>query len=161
VAEAWLAFGANIGTGEGEKRAAIARALSALERAGVRVLARSSDWRTPPWGPVPQDWYVNACATVETSLPPLDLLRLCLDIERSMGRVRLERWGPRLIDIDLLAYEGVTMETPDLVLPHPRMLERAFVLVPLAEIAPDLVIAGTTVVDAAAAVPHEGIERIT
>ena len=77
-----------------------------------------------------------------------------------MGRIRAERWGPRLIDIDILAYEGATEDAPDLTLPHPRLLERAFVLVPLAEIAPDLVIRGERVGAAAARIPHDGLERL-
>jgi 2-amino-4-hydroxy-6-hydroxymethyldihydropteridine diphosphokinase len=154
--DAWLSLGSNMG----DKRANLAAALGALERAGVAVVARSGDYRTPPWGPIAQDWFVNACAAVRTALPPRELLRLCLSVERDMGRIRAERWGPRLIDIDILAYEGVAQEAPDLTLPHPRLLERAFVLVPLAEIAPDLVVGGQRIGAAAALIDRAGVERL-
>ncbi|WP_406854069.1 2-amino-4-hydroxy-6-hydroxymethyldihydropteridine diphosphokinase [Alsobacter sp. KACC 23698] len=154
--DAWLSLGSNMG----DKRANLAAALGALERAGVAVVARSGDYRTPPWGPIAQDWFVNACAAVRTALPPRELLRLCLAVERDMGRIRAERWGPRLIDIDILAYEGAALAAPNLTLPHPRLLERAFVLVPLAEIAPDLVVGGQRIGAAAAAIDRAGVERL-
>ncbi|PSC04311.1 2-amino-4-hydroxy-6-hydroxymethyldihydropteridine diphosphokinase [Alsobacter soli] len=160
MARAWLSLGANIGPDAAAKRAAVAEALGRLEARGARLVARSSDYRTPPWGPVAQDWFVNACAEVETDLAPADLLALALAVERDMGRIRAERWGPRLIDVDVLAYEGVRQDGPDLTLPHPRMLERAFVLVPLAEIAPDLTVDGVRVAEALASLDRTGIERL-
>jgi 2-amino-4-hydroxy-6-hydroxymethyldihydropteridine diphosphokinase len=144
--EAYLSLGSNMG----DKSGNIARALALLAGPDLRVTARSADYRTAPWGPIEQDWFVNACARVETRLAPQALLARALEVERAMGRVRDVRWGPRLIDIDLLAMDEVALDTPSLVLPHPRLLERAFVLVPLAEIAPDLPIAGTTVARALA-----------
>ncbi len=127
---------------------------------GVTVLRVSSLYETPPWGPVPQGPYLNACVAIETRLSPRALLELCLAIERAHGRERRVRWGPRTLDIDVLAYAGRTVEEPDLHIPHPRLTERAFVLVPLAEIAPGLVIGGRTVADWRAAVGAEGVERL-
>lgn len=147
MAEAYLSLGSNIG----DKSGNIAAALAQLDGPGLRIAARSRDYRTAPWGPIEQDWFVNACARLETSLAPEEVLARALEVERRMGRVRDIRWGPRLIDIDLLCMDGVTRETAALTLPHPRMLERTFVLVPLAEIAPDLVVAGHRIADALAA----------
>ncbi len=155
-ARAWLGLGGNLG----DARATIAAALDRLEARAVRVVARSSDWRTPPWGRTDQPAYVNACAEVETALAPHALLEACLEVERELGRVRAEKWGPRVIDIDLLAYEDRRIETSDLRVPHPYMLERAFVLVPLAEIAPDLVVAGTPVREHVRRFDIAGIERL-
>jgi 2-amino-4-hydroxy-6-hydroxymethyldihydropteridine diphosphokinase len=154
---AWLGLGSNMG----DKRAMIARALDLLDgMPGIRVVARSGDYRTPPWGNTEQDWFVNACAIVETALSPRDLLQACLAIERRLGRQRTTKWGPRSIDIDLLDYEGETVNEPDLVLPHPLLLNRPFVLVPLAELTPDHVIGGTRVGDAIMSVDGTGIERL-
>ncbi|GGH33148.1 2-amino-4-hydroxy-6-hydroxymethyldihydropteridine diphosphokinase [Alsobacter metallidurans] len=160
MARAWVSLGGNIGRDAAAKRAAIAEALRRLDTGKVRVIARSGDYRTPPWGPVAQDWFVNACAEIETELRPRELLDLLLGIEHAMGRVRNERWGPRLIDMDILAYEAVTVESPDLTLPHPRMMDRAFVLVPLAEISPDLLIGETSIAHALARLDSSGIERL-
>jgi 2-amino-4-hydroxy-6-hydroxymethyldihydropteridine diphosphokinase len=134
MAKAALSLGSNIG----DKRGNIAAALTALDRGGARLVRRSADYRTEPWGPIAQDWFVNACALVETELSPHDLLTLCLSVEKALGRTREVRWGPRTIDIDVLTYDDVELESLDLILPHPRMLERAFVLIPLLEIAPEL-----------------------
>ena len=93
-------------------------------------------------GVTEQDWFVNAGIAVATKLSPADLLARCQSVENTMKRVRKERWGPRTIDVDVLVYNGITQDDPTLMLPHPRITERAFVLVPLAEIAPDLVLNG-------------------
>ena len=156
MARAALSLGSNIG----DKRAAIANALAGLEAGGAHIVARSCDYRTEPWGVTDQDWFVNACAIVETDLLPEALLSLCLAVERSMGRVRDAKWGPRHIDIDILTYGAQTIESPDLAVPHPFVLERAFVLVPLAEIAPDLSIRGVRVADAAERLGREGVVRM-
>lgn len=132
--KAALGLGSNLGDTKHNIDSAIQR-LS--ESDGVTVLARSSDYRTPPWGPIPQDDYRNICATVETTLTARELLTLCLDIERELGRVRDVRWGPRIIDIDVLIYGTEKVDEETLTIPHPRMGERAFVLVPLTEIWPD------------------------
>ena len=98
----------------------------------------SSVYRTPPWGKLDQPDFLNMAALVETTLPARALLALCLEVERGLGRERRERWGPRLIDIDILTYGEATIDEPDLKVPHPRLTERAFALAPLAEIAPRL-----------------------
>lgn len=102
----------------------------------IEILAVSNWYLTKPIGP-PQPDYVNGCVTIRTSLTPLELLRVLQAIEAEFGRVRQERWGARTLDLDLLLYETQIIDAPTLQLPHPRMVERAFVLVPLAEIAPD------------------------
>ena len=111
------------------------------------LLARSSDYATPPWGDEKQARFVNACIEIETSLDPHALLFTLHKIEKKFGRDRAQetRWGPRTLDLDLIAYDDCQIDKPELTLPHPRLFERAFVLVPLAEIAPDRVIAGRSV----------------
>ncbi|PKR88824.1 2-amino-4-hydroxy-6-hydroxymethyldihydropteridine diphosphokinase [Pleomorphomonas diazotrophica] len=156
MARAALSLGGNIG----DVRATIADALRHLEATGARVVARSSDYRTRPWGKTDQPDFTNVSAVVETVHPPLKLLEICLDVERQLGRVRHERWGPRLIDIDLIAYDNVRMDTPELTLPHRHAHERGFVLIPLAEIAPDLLIGDRTVADLAARFANDPIEKL-
>ena len=159
VAEALIALGGNVG----DVRAAFDRAIAMLcEGIAVRLDARSADYRTPPWGVTDQPPFVNAVIAVTTSLSPHDLLARAEQCERKLGRVRERerRWGPRLIDIDLLAYDDLVLIDRDLILPHPHMLERAFVLVPLAEIAPDRLIAGVKVADALARLDASGIEKL-
>uniref|UniRef100_UPI003BAD4C66 2-amino-4-hydroxy-6- hydroxymethyldihydropteridine diphosphokinase n=1 Tax=Stappia sp. TaxID=1870903 RepID=UPI003BAD4C66 len=129
-----LGLGSNLGDTSANLAEALAR-LSATP--GLDIVARSSDYRTPPWGPVPQDDYRNACVVIETDLAPADLLARCLEVEKELGRVRDVRWGPRTIDIDLLLYGEAKVDEEGLTVPHPRMGERAFVLVPLAEIWPE------------------------
>jgi 2-amino-4-hydroxy-6-hydroxymethyldihydropteridine diphosphokinase len=157
--EALLAFGGNVG----DARATLDRAVGAFcDGARVRLLARSADYRTPPWGVEAQPPFVNLCVKVATALSPHALLDRAHDVERAFGRDRARevRWGPRMVDIDLLAYDAVTLNDPDLTLPHPRLLERAFVLVPLADIASEQVIHGVTVRDALARLDTRGIERL-
>lgn len=154
---AYLGLGSNVG----DKRAAIAQAVERLGAvAGITVVARSHDYRTPPWGDTDQDWFVNACVAVDTTLSPLALLDACLAVERAMGRERIRKWGPRNIDIDVLDYAGLTVRGDRLVLPHPLMLERAFVLLPLAEIAPGLHIAGHGIDELAGRLADTGIEPL-
>ena len=128
----------------------------------MRLLARSSNYRTPPWGVTDQPPFINAVIAVATSLPPRDLLSRALDVERAFGRDRASerRWGPRTLDLDLLAYDDLVLDSPDLTLPHPRLFERAFVLVPLAEIVPDQVIADIRVRDALKRIDASGIEKL-
>lgn len=155
--KAWLGLGGNLG----DPIASMGQALVALtERGDTRVTAVSPVYKTPPWGKTDQPSFYNACAEVDTALEPEALLAVCLDIEQQLKRKRLERWGPRIIDIDVLAYEGLDrFASPSLTLPHPRMTERAFVLVPLGDIAPQLVISGTSVADRAARCDRTGIEK--
>ena len=154
-----LGLGGNVG----DVAATMAAALRMLDEAGdCRVVAVSSLYRTPPWGKTDQAPFVNACALVETDRSPQALLRLCLDIERRLKRDRKkgERWGPRTIDLDILTYGDAAVSEPDLALPHPRMTERGFVLEPLAEIAPDMVIAGKSVAEWRNDADVAGIEKI-
>lgn len=155
---AYLCLGSNVG----ERAATMATALDLMAEAGVTVRARSSLYETPPWGPVPQGPYLNQVAEVETTLSARDLLALALDTERRLGRDRANevRFGPRRIDIDILLYGNETIAEPDLEIPHPRLMERAFALVPLTEIAPDIVIAGVKAADALAGLDRSGIVRI-
>jgi 2-amino-4-hydroxy-6-hydroxymethyldihydropteridine diphosphokinase len=139
-----LGLGSNIG----DRAAFIARALDMLEGDGCRVVSRSPLYQTTPWGDTDQDDFLNGCALVETSLPPHGLLDRCLQVEAALGRSRTRRWGPRIIDIDMLFYGEETIASERLTLPHPFMLERAFVLRPLMDIAPDKIIAGVAVRDA-------------
>ena len=131
---AYIGLGANLGEPAAQLRRALAE-LAALDE--VEVLQVSGFYLNPPLGPPEQPWYVNAVAQVRTRLTPEELLRALHRLETALGRVRGERWGPRVIDLDLLLYDGEIIQTPELVLPHPEMHRRAFVLAPLAEIAPD------------------------
>ena len=136
----------DLGGNSGDPVRSMAEALRMLDaRPDCRVLAVSRLYRTPPWGKTDQDWFFNACALIETTLAPEALLDTCLGIEREMKRERKERWGPRTIDIDVLTYEGVAQAGGRLELPHPRMTGRGFVLMPLADVAPDLEVEGRTV----------------
>ncbi len=160
MAEALLALGGNVG----DARATIDRAIASFcDGDAVRLLARSSDYRTPPWGVTDQPPFINAVIAVVTALSPRLLLERAQATERAFGRNRAQErhWGPRPLDIDLLAYDDRVMREPDLTLPHPRLFERAFVLVPLAEIAPDRVIAGRKIREALALLDRSGIERLT
>jgi 2-amino-4-hydroxy-6-hydroxymethyldihydropteridine diphosphokinase len=132
---AWLALGANIGDPVSQLEQAI---VELSEHPDITVLARSSIIVTAPWGKTDQPDFHNMAVAIETSLSPLALLDVCIGIEARMGRIRLERWGPRLIDIDIVACEGGAFESPTLTLPHPRAHERDFVLIPLREIAPEV-----------------------
>jgi 2-amino-4-hydroxy-6-hydroxymethyldihydropteridine diphosphokinase len=159
VAEAFIALGGNVG----DVRATFDRAIALLcDDGAVQLVARSSDYRTPPWGVTDQPPFVNAVITVSTALAPHALLTRMQACERALGRDREHErhWGPRPIDLDLLAYNDVTLHDPDLTLPHPHLFERAFVLMPLAEIAADRVIAGRRVGDALARVDAAGIEKL-
>jgi 2-amino-4-hydroxy-6-hydroxymethyldihydropteridine diphosphokinase len=159
MAEVVLALGGNVG----DVRKTLDRAVAMLcDSRKVLLIARSSDYRTPPWGVTDQPAFVNLCLVVETALSPRALLARALEVETALGRNRGKerRWGPRTIDIDLIAYDDIKIDEPDLTLPHPRALERAFVLAPLAEIAPDRMIAGTRVADALARLDSGGIERL-
>jgi 2-amino-4-hydroxy-6-hydroxymethyldihydropteridine diphosphokinase len=159
MAEALLALGGNVG----DVRATLARAIAMLcERGEIRLLARSSDYLTPPWGVEDQPPFVNLCVAVDTTLAPQTLLARTQAVERTFGRDRAheQRWGPRTLDIDILAYDDLVLNEPDLTLPHPRLNERAFVLMPLAEIAPARVIAGVRVEDALARLDNTGIKKL-
>jgi 2-amino-4-hydroxy-6-hydroxymethyldihydropteridine diphosphokinase len=143
---AFLGLGSNLG----DRARNLRRAVELLDgRAGVRVVRTSSLFETEPVGP-PQPNFVNAAVEIETALSARELLRACMEVEAELGRTRDERWGPRTIDVDVLLYDDELIDEPGLRVPHPRMHERAFVLVPLAELAPDVPLAdGRTVAEAA------------
>jgi 2-amino-4-hydroxy-6-hydroxymethyldihydropteridine diphosphokinase len=154
----WLGLGGNLG----DPQDAMAKALRAIDAdAQTRVSVVSSIYRTPPWGRKDQPDFQNAAAGVETTRTPRELLDLCLEAERGLKRVRAERWGPRTIDLDILLFDDLTIDQPGLQVPHPRMTERAFVLLPLSEIAPELQVDGKEISALAASVDAGGIERIT
>ena len=135
MSTAYVALGSNLGDREENLR----NALKHLEANDVRVVKVSTFIETEPYGVTDQPGFVNAVCQVETKLEPLELLRLLLNIELEMGRVRLRRWGERNIDLDLLLYEDACMVSEELTLPHPDMQNRDFVLLPLAEIAGEVV----------------------
>ncbi|OPZ72111.1 MAG: 2-amino-4-hydroxy-6-hydroxymethyldihydropteridine pyrophosphokinase [Firmicutes bacterium ADurb.Bin456] len=136
---AYVGLGSNLG----DKAGYLRRALVLLDAApDVRVRKVAPLYRSEPLGVTGQDWYLNTVAEIETSLSPGDLLDLLLDLETKLGRVRIEPWGPRTLDLDLLLYGEEKIQTDRLTVPHPRLAGRAFVLVPLAELAPDLIIPG-------------------
>ena len=127
-----------IGSNEGDREGSCRKAIGLLAEAGA-VTAVSSFYETEPVGVRDQQDFINAAAAVETALQPEELLQVCRAIEDRLGRKRSVRWGPRTADLDILLYGDAVVRLPDLEVPHPRMAERAFVLVPLAEIAPDAV----------------------
>ncbi len=154
---AHLGLGSNLG----DRRANLARAVEMIGRArDTAVAAESSLYATAPVGVTDQPEFLNAVVEVRTCLEPGELLEACLGIERGLGRVRSVRWGPRTMDIDILLIEGVVASGERLTLPHPRMTERAFVMVPLAEIAPGLVVGGLTAAEWAAGMDSTGVQRL-
>jgi 2-amino-4-hydroxy-6-hydroxymethyldihydropteridine diphosphokinase len=155
-----IEIGIGLGGNVGDPVSAIRAAIDALQnRRIVEIRAVSSFYRTAPWGVVDQADYANACAIGATRLAPLELLDAVKQIERDLGRVETIRWGPRVIDIDILFYGDESFADARLALPHKDLLRRDFVLIPLAEIAPDRVIAGVRVQDAAQAVGDKGVRR--
>ena len=134
---AYLGLGGNLG----DRLAALTEALALLDATpGMQRVSCSSVYETEPWGVTDQPRFLNLAAGFETTLSPVDLLAACQSVEARVGRAASYRWGPRLIDVDILLYgdEIVKLATPDLQIPHPRLTQRAFVLVPLAELAPEL-----------------------
>jgi 2-amino-4-hydroxy-6-hydroxymethyldihydropteridine diphosphokinase len=159
MAEALLALGGNVGN----SRAILDRAIALLcDGKEIRLIARSSDYQTPPWGFKYQPHFINIAIAIETTLEPHELLARAQEVELALGRDRAheKRNGPRTTDIDILAYDDLILDEPNLTLPHPRLFERAFVLLPLAEIAGDRVIAGRRIGEAAKAVDATGIHRL-
>jgi 2-amino-4-hydroxy-6-hydroxymethyldihydropteridine diphosphokinase len=155
---ALIALGANLG----EPRRTLTWARAKIARLG-EIVAASSLYRTAPvGGPPGQPDYLNAALVLETDLPPEALLAGLLRIEQEAGRERRERWGPRVLDLDLLAYGTLVLDVPGLTLPHPRLMERAFVLAPLAEVAPGWrhPVTGVTARDALRGIALDGVERI-
>ncbi|GAB4072364.1 2-amino-4-hydroxy-6-hydroxymethyldihydropteridine diphosphokinase [Ancylobacter sonchi] len=156
---AYLCLGSNLG----DRAKTMAKAVGLIARTGgVSILSRSSLYETPPWGPVPQGPYLNLVVAIETELSARELLHMLLGVEHAFGRDRTRevRFGPRTIDIDILIYGDEKIDEPDLEIPHPRMMERAFALLPLAEIAPELAVGGVRIRDALAGLDTSGIVRV-
>jgi 2-amino-4-hydroxy-6-hydroxymethyldihydropteridine diphosphokinase len=140
--DAVLGLGSNIGDRVGNIEDAIAR----LTADGVvKLVARSRYYRTAPWGVTDQDWFVNGCIAVQADVSARELLARCQAVENGMARIRTQRWGPRNIDVDILTFRDQKIVEPDLIVPHPRIAERAFVLVPLKDVAPDVRIDGASI----------------
>ena len=159
MASVLIALGGNVG----DVRETFSKAIPNIcGIAQAALLARSSDYATPPWGDQQQDRFINACIEIETALDPHGLLSVLHKVEQRFGRNRAQerRWGPRTLDLDLLAYDDISLHRPELTLPHRHLFERAFVLMPLCEIAPDRVIAGRSIKEALAELSTEGIERL-
>lgn len=132
--EIYIALGSNLG----DRAANLLRAVSLLKQRGVKIIKISDFMETEPYGVTDQPLFLNAAAQVSTTLEPLPLLKVMLQVEQDMGRVRQRHWGERNIDLDLLLYGERQLHSEELTLPHPDMLNREFVLAPLAEIAPQL-----------------------
>lgn len=155
--KAHLGLGSNLG----DRSANLAEAMRRLnDPPRVEVLRVSSVYETEPVGVSDQPNFLNLVVAISTSLTPHELLDHCLGIEESLGRVRRERWGPRTIDLDLLMFGDVVMDDDRLTLPHPRMAARSFVMVPLAEIAPETIVGGEPARDLAARLGDTGIKQI-
>jgi 2-amino-4-hydroxy-6-hydroxymethyldihydropteridine diphosphokinase len=157
--EVYLGLGSNLG----DRAANLAAAREALARNVLIGIRASSIYETEPWGPVPQGRYLNQAVGGSTDLTPRALLAKLFEIERVLGRnrARERRFGPRTIDLDILLYNDCAVSEPDLKVPHPRLLERAFVLVPLAEIAPDVRVKGIAIGDALARLDRSGVTHYT
>jgi 2-amino-4-hydroxy-6-hydroxymethyldihydropteridine diphosphokinase len=132
--EVLLGLGSNVG----DRERNVADAVVRLAQRGFLTQKRSALYLAEPVALLPQGWFVNAAVRGTTELPPEELLRVCLDVEHQLGRVRDRHHGPRTLDIDMLVYDAIVRDTPELVLPHPRMHERRFVLVPLGDVAPEM-----------------------
>ena len=158
MATAAIALGSNLGN----SRQTLTEAIAVLDQSDqIRVTAQSSWYRTAPVGP-PQPDYLNGCVVVATSLSPDDLMARLLEIEAQFGRVRRERWGPRHLDLDLLLYDQIQVKTDLVEVPHPRLSDRAFVLIPLAEIAPEWIhpVTQRSVLELKQAIDPTGVIRV-
>ena len=154
---AYVALGSNLGDRHAHLDAACA-ALDALP--STRLLARSARYETAPLGPAGQQDYLNATVALTTTLAPHALLDACLAIEQTRGRIRRERWGSRTLDLDILLHGDLALHDERLTLPHPAMLNRAFVLAPLCDLAPDLLLAGRTLAQHLALLDQSGVRRL-
>jgi 2-amino-4-hydroxy-6-hydroxymethyldihydropteridine diphosphokinase len=155
----FLGLGSNLG----DRAASLREAVRQLESRGFRPARRASIWQTEPVGGPPQGWFLNTVVGGEGDLSPEELLAACLETERAMGRVRREKDGPRVIDVDILLYGQERRQGPGLVIPHPRLHERRFALEPLAEIAPEMrhPVLGLTVAELLERCPdRSAVERV-
>jgi 2-amino-4-hydroxy-6-hydroxymethyldihydropteridine diphosphokinase len=152
---AYIGIGSNMGDPQ-------QNCLEAIEWIGAldecRIISVSGFYLTEPVGVVAQDWYVNSAVSVSTAMPARDLLKALLQVEKDMGRVRIEKWGPRVIDLDLLLYHDEMLDEPEIKVPHPLMHMRKFVMVPMMELAPDLVhpVFGKTMTELCREITGEG-----
>ena len=150
-----------LGSNMGDRKTYLTRAIDGLAAdRSIHVEAVSAIYETPPWGYTDQPAFLNAAVMIRTGLTPRNLLETILGIERALGRVRGELWGPRTIDIDILLYGDRTVDEPGLTIPHPRIQDRAFVLFPLADILPGATVSGRTVQEWVDAIDAEGITRL-
>jgi 2-amino-4-hydroxy-6-hydroxymethyldihydropteridine diphosphokinase len=157
MTEVGLGFGSNVG----DKVANLRRAMELVfDGRTIQFLVASSIWRTAPWGYVEQDWFANACAVGRTELSPEQALAHTQAVEAALGREQTFRWGPRVIDVDILYLGDQKVASERLIVPHKEMFNRGFVLAPLAEIRPELVLDGVSIRDAAAAKRDEGLVRL-
>lgn len=157
MSRAYLSLGSNIG----DRKKNLDDAMRILGEADkIQVRAVSSFYETDPWGYEDQEAFLNIAAEVETTMTPQELLEVCQFVESELKRERLVHWGPRTIDVDILTYEDYTSQSAELTVPHPRMTERGFVLVPLAELAPELTVNNRTVSEWLSEVDQTGIRKI-
>lgn len=146
---AYIGLGSNLG----DRASYIQGALEKLDAApGIQLLRTASLYETAPWGKTDQDWFLNTVAEVASELSPKELLQRLLEIENTLGRTREVKWGPRTIDLDLLLYGNEKVDLPHLQVPHPRLAERAFVLIPLGELCPEMILPAGPVKELAAEV---------
>jgi 2-amino-4-hydroxy-6-hydroxymethyldihydropteridine diphosphokinase len=151
-----------LGSNLGNRLLRLRSSVELLVGGGLRLIERSDVFETPPWGVTDQPRFLNACALFETPETPRETLQRLKEVERRLGRIERERYGPREVDCDLLFADDLRIDEPDLVVPHPRMAERGFVLIPLAQVAPDWrhPSTGRTVREMAEALPPQGFLRI-
>lgn len=161
VESQWKRAAIALGSNLGDSHCILRSALETIAHSHAVILqTRSRFYQTTAVGP-PQPDYLNACAILETLLSPQSLLNLLLTIEQQFGRIRHQRWGPRLLDLDLLLFDNLVLDIPGLQIPHPRMVERAFVLIPLAEIAADWIepISGKAIADLVKTLDCSGVKQ--
>lgn len=150
---AFLGLGSNIG----DKKGNLLEALCILDNMpGIRITEVSSIYESEPWGVLEQPPFLNLVAVASTTREPYELLEACMEVEKELGRVRREKWGPRAIDVDILLLDDLEIMEEDLVIPHPRMLEREFVMVPLLELRPDITVPGMSEISLRYPVGSEG-----
>lgn len=155
--------GISLGSNMGDRLGSLRQASQMIKCMGVSIIAASDVFETAPWGVREQPWFLNACLLAETQDSPRELLSKLQEVEKKLGRVSRYRWGPREIDLDLLFMDGLTVDEKDLVLPHPEMHNRSFVLVPLNQVAPGWVhpLLHRSISEMVRQFPDEGLLRIT